>query len=78
MTGREHSAPILRTKLYRPPVTADYIPRDALEESLKAGFDLPLTVVAAPAGYGKSTLVSYWLQHCSLPGAWRPRSQLRT
>jgi LuxR family maltose regulon positive regulatory protein len=29
-----------------------------------------LTLVTAPAGYGKSTLVSHWLQNCESPSAW--------
>lgn len=29
-----------------------------------------LTLVSAPAGYGKSTLVSCWIESCVVPGAW--------
>jgi len=64
-----HSA-ILRTKLYRPPVTADFTPRKALNAILEAGIELPLTLVCAPAGYGKSTSISRWLETNSRPGAW--------
>ena len=34
------------------------------------GFLRPLTLVSAPAGYGKSTAVSQWLATCDLPSAW--------
>lgn len=62
--------PIRNAKLYRPPVTADYIPRDDLEVRLQQGADLPLTIVSAPAGYGKSTTISHWLESSELPSAW--------
>ncbi len=62
--------PILRTKLYRPPVPADLVPRDALVARLEAGRTLPLTLVSAPAGYGKSTLVSHWLETSDAASAW--------
>jgi len=63
-----------RTKLYRPPVTADYVPRDNLNASLEDGVKLPLTIVSAPAGYGKSSLISHWLDTRdstnASPSAW--------
>ncbi len=62
--------PILRTKLYRPPVAADALARERLVARLEAGRPLPLTLVSAPAGYGKSTLVSHWLETPDVPSAW--------
>ena len=53
--------PILRTKLHRPPVPPDLVRLPALIERLNRHRDLPLTLVSAPAGYGKSTLMSAWL-----------------
>ena len=50
-----------RTKLYRPSVAADYISRDILYSDLEDSVKLPLTIVSAPAGYGKSSLISHWL-----------------
>ncbi len=70
MVSPEQHVPILSTKLYRPPVPADYVPRDALQTRLDAGREMPLTVVSAPAGYGKSTLVSGWLEKNESPSAW--------
>ncbi len=54
--------PTLRTKLYRPEAPADLVAREDLLARLEAGRRLPLTLVSAPAGYGKSTLVSHWLE----------------
>ena len=62
--------PILRTKLHRPHVAADIIPRPRLVELLEAGRHRPLTVISAAAGYGKSTLASQWLETSAYPGGW--------
>ena len=48
----------------------DFVPRPRLADILEAGRTLPLTLVAAPAGYGKSVLVSSWLQGSEWPSAW--------
>jgi LuxR family maltose regulon positive regulatory protein len=61
---------VRRTKLYRPLVSPDHVHRPRLIEILDAGFQAPLTLVSAPAGYGKSQLCSSWLQMCGLRSAW--------
>jgi LuxR family maltose regulon positive regulatory protein len=61
---------IVRTKLQRPPVPADHVPRQRLLEMLSHHRDLPLILLSAPAGYGKTTLISSWLQACDCPSAW--------
>ena len=61
---------IIRTKLQRPLLPRDYVHRPRLVEMLERGRDLPLTLVTAPAGYGKSCTVSSWLEKCSCPAAW--------
>jgi len=58
------------TKLNRPLLPVDFIPRERLLERLERGRSRPLTLVSSPAGYGKSTLVSSWLDRCDCPGAW--------
>ena len=63
-------APLLRTKLHRPPVTTDLVHRERLHQRLNQGLELPLTLVSAPAGYGKSMLVSHWTQSLDHPCAW--------
>jgi LuxR family maltose regulon positive regulatory protein len=62
--------PILKTKLHRPRVPEDYVPRPRLLELLERSCDMPLTLVSAPAGYGKSTLVGVWMDGLRFPGAW--------
>ncbi len=64
------AVPVVRTKLYRPHVTKDLVVRKELLARIEEGFHLPLTLVSAPAGYGKSTLISHWLQWHSGPSAW--------
>ena len=64
------SADILRTKLYKPRVPKNYLHRSCLLIRLEKWVNRPMTLVCAPAGYGKSTLVSSWLDKSELPGAW--------
>ena len=54
------SAPLLSTKFHLPPTRNHLVPRPRLVERLKTGLQGPLTLVSAPAGYGKTTLVSEW------------------
>jgi LuxR family maltose regulon positive regulatory protein len=61
---------LVQTKLHRPPVTADFVRLPALLERLSRHAHLPLTLVSAPAGYGKTTLLSAWLDECEMPSAW--------
>ena len=53
---------LLQTKLNRPPVAHSLIERRRLFERLDKGISLPLTLVVASAGFGKTTLVSAWLE----------------
>jgi LuxR family maltose regulon positive regulatory protein len=55
------SAPILATKLYIPPPRPDLVPRTRLIAQLNASLTSKLTLVSAPAGFGKSTLLSSWV-----------------
>ena len=52
---------LLNTKLTIPPLTAKRIARPALLSRLHAGLDGRLTLVSAPPGFGKTTLVREWL-----------------
>jgi LuxR family maltose regulon positive regulatory protein len=60
--------PLLTTKLYIPPADTGLVPRPHLLERLSAGLRSGhrLTVVAAPAGFGKTTLVSAWVRVAEL------------
>jgi LuxR family maltose regulon positive regulatory protein len=51
---------LLQTKLTVPPRRSDYTPRLHLAERLTQGLAGKLTLVSAPAGYGKTTLVANW------------------
>jgi LuxR family maltose regulon positive regulatory protein len=68
-TGRQ-AIPIIRTKLHRPPLSSDLVYREALHARLDEGRQLPLAAVSAPAGYGKSTLMSQWLETRDGTSAW--------
>jgi len=61
---------ILQTKLQRPPVAPDSILRERLIDLLMEGQHCPVTLITAPAGYGKSTLASKWAEDCGLPYGW--------
>ena len=54
------SEPPLRTKLYIPPVRADLVARGRLTGRIEEGLTRPVVLVAAPAGFGKTTLISEW------------------
>ena len=64
------STPLLATKLYLPPPRPDAVPRPRLIARLDEGLRRPLTLVAAPAGFGKTTLVAAWAAGCGRPAAW--------
>ena len=69
---------LLQTKLHRPPLPHNLVVRSRLVVWLNNGIDHPLTLVCAPAGFGKTTLVGTWLEYmgadqggkASLPSAW--------
>src|SRR5262249_54520274 len=62
--------PILATKLYRPPLRPKIVLRPRLIERLNEGLQHKLTLISAPAGFGKTTLVSEWITGGERPTAW--------
>jgi len=62
--------PILTTKLYVPPPRPRAVLRPRLIERLDESLHRKLTLVSAPAGFGKTTLLSEWVAGCERPAAW--------
>ena len=66
----ELPAPLLVTKLYLPRPRMQLVLRMHLVERLQQGMAGALTLVSAPAGFGKTTLLAQWLAVCGRPAAW--------
>ena len=66
------TTPLVRTKLHVPPVRSRLVRRQRLLDRLDASRSPPgkLTLVSAPAGFGKTTLVSAWARRLERPVAW--------
>jgi len=64
------SEPLLLTKLYIPPPRLNMVLRPRLIERLNESLQRKLTLISAPAGFGKTTLVSEWITSCGRPVAW--------
>ena len=60
--AKSTSLPLLQAKLQRPIVGRHFLHRPRLSTLLDRGLAGPLILVCAPAGFGKSTLVSSWLE----------------
>ena len=61
---------IIRSKLHRPQVHGDHLHRQQLVDHLDQSRNRPLFLISAPAGYGKTTLASHWLEASDRPHAW--------
>jgi LuxR family maltose regulon positive regulatory protein len=61
---------LLTTKLYIPQAAPEFVPRPHLTARLNKGLARKLTLVSAPAGFGKSTLVADWLAESGRSAAW--------
>ena len=68
--GEIGALPLLKTKLYRPPVTPNLKQRARLIERLERNRQRPLTLISAPAGYGKTMLASMWMESSDCSNAW--------
>lgn len=64
------SAPVLATKLYAPPPQPKVVHRPRLTGRLNEGLDYKLTLVSAPAGFGKTTMVGEWFASLPRTAAW--------
>ncbi len=64
------TVPLLTTKLYIPPSNPNLVSRARLIEQLTEGLTRKLTLISAPAGFGKTTLLSECVQQVSLAVTW--------
>jgi LuxR family maltose regulon positive regulatory protein len=62
--------PLIRTKLRLPFTRSELVPRPRLQEQVASGLRGPLTLVIAPAGFGKTTLVASCVAGSGTPAAW--------
>jgi LuxR family maltose regulon positive regulatory protein len=62
--------PVLTTKLYIPPVRPSLVSRPRLIERMSGGMHRQLTLISAPAGFGKTTLLGECAARCGLLVAW--------
>jgi LuxR family maltose regulon positive regulatory protein len=72
LTGRQDAPVLLLTKLHPPFVPAQTVTRERLFARLREGRGRRLSLVACPAGFGKSTLLAAWREHelAHRPVAW--------
>jgi len=61
---------MIATKLYLPPSRPGIVQRPRLIDQLNRHLHRKLTLISAPAGFGKTTLVSEWVAVCGRPVAW--------
>lgn len=66
----DSTAQVLRTKLYVPQLRQKIVSRPQLIKRLNEGLECKLTLISAPAGFGKTTLVSEWVTSCKRAVAW--------
>ena len=64
------SAPVRASKLEPVRLRAGAIQRERLLAQLAGAVDTPIVLIAASAGYGKSTLAAQWSTRCQRPVAW--------
>ena len=62
--------PLLKTKLYIPTAPASKVERSQLIDCLAEVEKKALTIISAPAGFGKTTLLAEWIAKTRLPVAW--------
>jgi len=73
VTTLDNAGPLLETKLYVPRLRRGLVARPRLIERMGRGAESKLTLISAPAGFGKSTLVAEWLAAAPTSGpsaAW--------
>ena len=66
----QKDGPLILTKLRLPYIRPGLVTRPRLQEQIAQGLRGPLTLVTAPAGFGKTTLVASSIAACGIPVAW--------
>ena len=66
----QKSFPLIHTKIRLPSTRRRLVPRPRLHEQIVQGLCGPLTLIIAPAGFGKTTLVASCITGCEMPVAW--------
>ena len=63
---------VLKTKLAVPMLRSEHVPRPTLLKLLRTSSERKLTLISAPAGYGKTTLLTQWCRSKvgNLPWPW--------
>jgi len=64
------SGPVLSTKLYIPPIRPEAVRRQRLIRCLDKGLKGKLTLISASAGFGKTSMLSQWIESCRQSIAW--------
>lgn len=64
------SIAIIKTKLYVPKLRSRVVVRPKLVDQINNNVDCKLTLISAPTGFGKSTLISEWASNSDYPFAW--------
>ena len=67
---QQSTTPLVITKVHAPRLRSWLVHRSRLIERLEQGMEGPLTLLSAPAGFGKSTLLSSWIASGSIHAAW--------
>jgi LuxR family maltose regulon positive regulatory protein len=67
---RQQADTLIRTKLRRPFTRLELVARPRLQARMAEGLRRPLTLITAPAGFGKTTLVASCAAACGMPVAW--------
>src|SRR5215469_12159756 len=67
--GSLPSVPLLATKLFIPHIRPNVVPRPRILARLDTGIHGPLTLLSAPAGWGKTTVLGEWQAHVIKAGA---------
>lgn len=61
---------MIRSRILRPSINKNVVRRSRVLSLLEANCENPYTIISAPAGYGKSTVVSHWLKETSKKHIW--------